>query len=131
MKENLMTTYKTRISSWAIGGLSILALAACTTTGNVERGALGGAAAGAAVGAGVGAVSGDVKVGEGAAAGAVVGGIIGGITGKNKDKTMHGGTQSAPILDRSTQYYDENTGRYYFYEKGTSRTFYANGEPRS
>ncbi len=111
--------------------LATMSLAACTTTGNVERGALGGAAAGAAVGAGVGAISGDVKVGEGAAAGAVVGGIIGAISGNNKDKVQNGGTTSAPILDRSTRYFDESTGRYYFYERGTSRTFYENGQYRS
>jgi len=115
------------------GALSLVALsfAACTTTGNVERNALGGAAAGAAVGAGVGAVSGDVKVGEGAAAGAVVGGVIGAIRGNNKDKATVGGTVQAPILDKTTRYYDDNTNRYYYFEKGTSRTFYENGERRS
>jgi hypothetical protein len=38
--------------------VTTLSLAACTTTQNVERNALGGAAAGAAIGAGVGAVAG-------------------------------------------------------------------------
>ena len=110
--------------------LAVLSLAACTTTQNTERDALKGAAAGAAVGAGVGAVSGDVKVGEGAAAGAVVGGVIGALSGRNKDKEIQGGTVAAPNLDKSTRYQDAN-GRYYYYERGTNRTFYENGEYRS
>lgn len=110
--------------------LAALSMAACTTTQNVERDALRGAAAGAAVGAGVGAVSGDVKVGEGAAAGAVVGGIIGAIQGNKKDKDIQGGTVAAPNLDKSTRYQDAN-GRYYYYERGTNRTFYENGQYRS
>lgn len=122
-----MTTFiKTGVLS-----LAALSIVACTTTGNVERNALGGAAAGAAVGAGVGAVSGDVKVGEGAAAGAVVGGIIGAIRGSNKDAKTVGGTTQAAILDKSTRYFDDNSKRYYYFEKGTSRTFYENGERRS
>jgi len=111
--------------------LAALSIAACTTTGNVERNAAGGAAAGAAVGAGVGAVSGDVKVEEGAAAGAVVGGIIGAIRGNQKDKEINGGTVQAPNLDKTTRYYDDSTNRYYYFEKGTSRTFYENGQRRS
>lgn len=111
--------------------LASLSIVACTTTGNVERNAIGGAAAGAAIGAGVGAVSGDVKVGEGAAAGAVVGGLIGAIKGTNKDAKVNGGTTQAAILDKSTRYYDDNTKRYYYFEKGTSRTFYENGERRT
>lgn len=111
--------------------LAALSIVACTTTGNVERNALGGAAAGAAVGAGIGAVSGDVKVGEGAAAGAVVGGLIGAISGNKKDKAMNGGTIQAPILDKTTRYFDDNSNRYYYFERGTSRTFYENGERRS
>lgn len=110
--------------------LAIMSLAACTTTQNVERDALKGAAAGAAVGAGVGAVSGDVKVGEGAAAGAVVGGIIGALSGNKKDRELNGGTTAAPVLDTSTRYQDAN-GRFYYYERGTNRTYYENGERRS
>ena len=43
---------------------------------------------------------------------------------------MNGGTTAAPILDKSTRYYDEKTGRYYYYERGTQRTFYENGQRR-
>lgn len=120
----------TNLFKTGLVALAALSFAACTTTQNVERGALGGAAAGAAVGAGVGAVSGDVKVGEGAAAGAVVGGVIGAIRGNNQDRRIQGGTTAAANLDRSTRYYDESTGRYYFYERGTGRTFYENGQYR-
>jgi uncharacterized membrane protein len=111
--------------------LATLSLAACTTTGQVERNAGYGAAAGAAIGAGVGAISGDVSVGEGAAIGAVIGGVSGAVVGHNKDKAQYGGTTSAPILDRSTRYFEESTGRYYFYERSTGRTFYENGQYRS
>ncbi|MEP3655861.1 MAG: YMGG-like glycine zipper-containing protein [Litorimonas sp.] len=121
----------THILKLASLGLASVAFAACTTTGNVERNAAGGAAAGAAIGAGVGAVSGDVKVGEGAVAGAVVGGIVGAVRGNKKDKDMNGGTTSRPNLDKTTRYYDDVTGRYYYYEQGTSRTFYENYESRS
>lgn len=112
-------------------GLASLAFAACTTTGNVEKNAAGGAAAGAAVGAGIGAISGDVKTGEAAIAGAVVGGVVGALRGNKKDQQINGGTVQRPTLDKTTKYYDDQTNRYYYYEKGTSRTFYENYELRS
>jgi phage tail tape-measure protein len=121
----------THIFKLASLGLASVAFAACTTTGNVERNAAGGAAAGAAIGAGIGAISGDVKTSEGAIAGAVIGGIVGGVRGNNKDKEMNGGTTQRPVLDKTTRYYDDQTGRYYYYEQGTSRTFYENYERRS
>ena len=111
--------------------LASVAFAACTTTGNVERNAAGGAAAGAAIGAGVGAISGDVGVGEGAAVGAVLGGVAGAIHGNNKDKNSIGSTAQRPVLDKSTRYYDDQTGRYYYYEQGTSNTYYENFERRT
>lgn len=121
----------THIFKLASLGFASIAFAACTTTGNVEKNAAGGAAAGAAIGAGIGAVSGDVKTGEGAIAGAVIGGAVGAIVGNNKDKKVNGGTEARPTLDKSTRYYDDATGRYYYYEMGTSRTFYENYERRS
>ena len=108
-----------------------LAFVACTTTGNVEKNAGYGAAAGAAVGAGIGAISGDVKTGEAAIAGAVIGGVIGGIKGNKKDQQINGGTLQKATLDKTTRYFDDQTQRYYYYEKGTSRTFYENGQLRS
>lgn len=112
-------------------GLASLTFAACTTTGNVERNAGGGAVAGAAIGAGVGAISGDVKVSEGAAVGAVLGGVAGAIRGNSKDKETIGGTAQRPTLDKSTRYYDDQTGRYYYYAQGTNHTYYENYERRS
>ena len=129
-KRGTFEVNMTHIIKTGLVALAALSFAACTTTENVERNALGGAAAGAAIGAGVGAISGDVKVGEGAAAGAVVGGIIGAIRGNNQDKRIQGGTVARANLDKSTRYYDESTGRYYYYEMGTSRTFYENGQYR-
>lgn len=110
--------------------LTAISLAACTTTGQVERNAAGGAALGAAIGAGIGAISGDVGVGEGAAAGAVVGGVVGASRGNQIDREQNGGTTAAPILDKANPMRDAN-GRIYYHERGTSRTFYANGERRT
>lgn len=121
----------TRILKLAVLTLTTGALAACTTTGETERGAGYGAATGAAIGAGVGAVSGDVGVGEGAVIGAVIGGVAGGVVGNNRDKARNGSTTMRPNLDRSTRYYDDRTNRYYYYEQGTSRTFYENYELRT
>jgi len=112
-------------------GFVAIAFTACTTTGNIERNAAGGAFLGAAAGAAIGAVSGDVKVSEGAAAGAAIGGTAGAIRGSNQDARINGGTSARPNLDKTTRYYDDNTGRYYYYEMGTSRTFYENYERRS
>lgn len=112
-------------------GAAALSFAACTTTGNTERGAGYGALAGAALGAGVGAISGDVSVGEGAAIGAAGGAVVGGIQGRNKDAAQGTPTTMSPILDKSTRYYDENTRRYYYFERGTNRTFYENGQRRT
>lgn len=111
-------------------GFTSLAFMACSTTGNVERNAGAGAAIGAAVGAGIGAISGDVGVTEGAAIGAGVGGAAGAYKGYRDDQAQGTPTSMAPNLDRSTRYFDEPTGRYYFYEQGTNRTYFENGELR-
>ena len=87
-------------------GLATMALGACTTTGETERGAGYGAVAGAAIGAGVGAISGDVGVTEGAVIGGVVGGVAGGVYGNNRDKARNGSVQPRASLDKSTRYYD-------------------------
>ena len=114
----------------AVASAAALSFAACTTTGEVERSATYGAAGGAAIGAGVGAISGDVSVGEGAAIGAGVGAVAGAIHGANKDRRYNGGTTARPDLT-GQRYYEESTGRYYRYERGTGRTFYENGQYRS
>ena len=67
----------------------------------------------------------------GGIAGAVIGGVIGGIKGNKKDQQINGGTLQKATLDKTTRYFDDQTQRYYYYEKGTSRTFYENGQLRS
>ena len=111
--------------------LAALSFAACTTTGNVERNAAYGAVAGALAGAVIGNNAGDGDAGKGALIGAGVGATAGGVYGYGKDQKQGTPTTQAPMLDKSTRYFDENTRRYYYFEHGTSRTFYENGERRS
>lgn len=111
--------------------LAAFSFAACTTTGNVEKNAAYGAAAGAVAGAVIGNNTGDGDAGEGAMIGAGVGAAAGAVYGYSKDQKAGTTTTQAPILDKSTRYYDESTNRYYYFERGTSRTFYENGERRS
>ena len=111
--------------------LAALSFAACTTTGNVERNVTYGAVAGALAGAVIGNNAGDGDAGKGALIGAGVGATVGGVYGYGKDQKQGTPTTQAPILDKSTRYFDENTRRYYYFERGTSRTFYENGERRS
>lgn len=115
------------------GALTVAALsfAACTTTGNVERNAAYGAAAGALAGAIIGNNTGNSNAGEGALIGAGIGAAAGGIYGHSKDQRQGTPTTQAPMLDKSTRYFDENSRRYYYFERGTSRTFYENGERRT
>ena len=112
--------------------LSLMSLAACTTTGNTEKGAAIGAASGAIIGAVIGNNTGSGDAGTGAAIGAVVGGVGGAVVGREKDKRLEQGRGDYyPDLDKSTRYYDEATGRYYFRERGTSNSYYENGERRT
>jgi uncharacterized protein YcfJ len=103
--------------------ISILALcalaAACGTTpgGRAVSGAVIGGATGAAIGNNVG----DGDAGRGAAIGAVVGAIGGAAT------TPSTNTQ-APSFNRRERF-DERSGRYYFYDPGTQRYYYENGQP--
>jgi phage tail tape-measure protein len=93
---------------------------ACTTTGNVERGAAGGAALGALAGAVIGNNTGSGSASKGALVGAVVGGAAGAAVGAEKDRR---------VTD-TRQYYDERAGRYYYYDPRTQRYYWENGEPR-
>ena len=111
-------------------GLSAFAFTACTTTGNVEKNAAYGAAGGAVAGAVIGNNTGDGDAGEGALIGAAVGAAAGAGYGYIKDQRQGTPTTMRPNLSEQS-YYDENTGRYYRYEKGTNRTFYENGQQRS
>lgn len=105
---------------------TVLMLPACTTTGNTERGAVTGAAAGAVVGAIIGNNTGSGDASTGAAIGAVVGGAGGAYAGSQKDKQMtnrmhHNGAKL---------YYEENTGRYFWVDAKTGKTYYENGDFR-
>lgn len=113
-----------------IATASILGLAACTTTGNVEKnaalGAAGGAIAGAIIGNNVG--SGDAKTG--AAIGAVVGGAGGAYAGNQKDKAIGEGTRTRQRANGQPLYFDQGAGRYYYFDESRGRTYFENGELR-
>jgi len=125
--------------------VSLMALGACTTTGNTEKGAAIGAATGAVVGAVIGNNTGSGDAGTGAAIGAVVGGVGGAVIGHEKDKKMNqhpGNYQSGsyPSGNQSTSvrhhtggqqlYYDNQTGRYYYFDQTSGKTYYENGDFR-
>ncbi len=107
----------------ALAGAGLLA-AACTTTGNVERNAVGGAGLGAIAGAVIGNNVGSGDAGTGAAIGAAIGGTAGAIRGCRQD-----GSCGANSTSRR-QYYDQRAGRYYYYDQRTGRYFWENGQPR-
>jgi len=117
---------------YMIGTTAILALSACTTTGNVERnaaiGAAGGAIAGAVIGNNVGA--GDAKTG--AAIGAIAGAAGGAAVGAEKDKNVNEGTRLRNDARASGEelYFEESTGRYYYFDAERGRTYYKNGQLR-
>lgn len=107
-------------------------LAACTSSGNTERGALGGAALGAAAGTIIGNNSGGGDAGTGAAIGAVVGGAGGAYVGHEQDR--NNGEPRAAVADRGpngeTLRYDRRADRYYYEDRRSGRTYWANGELR-
>lgn len=107
----------------ALAGAGVLT-AACTTTGNVERGSVSGAA----IGALAGAVLGNNVGGGSAATGAVIGAAIGGSAGAVRGCQQDGACGAAPVSRR--QYYDERTRQYYFYDQRTGRFYYENGQPK-
>lgn len=109
---------------------AMMSLTACTTTGNVEEKAAIGAAAGALTGAVIGNNVGDGDAGTGAAIGAVVGGVGGAYVGREKDKAMGEPTRIRQPADGQKLYYEEQTGRYFFVDEATGRTYYRNGEYR-
>ncbi len=74
--------------------IAVSALSACTTTGNVERDALGGAALGALGGAAIGEI-----VGGDAGDGAIVGGIVGGVAGAQHGHQRDVNQQGATIIE--------------------------------
>lgn len=95
---------------------------ACTQSGAMERGALGGAVLGGAAGAVIGNNTGDGDADQGAAIGAVIGAAAGAYAGCVEDG------RCGSVASRR-QHYDQRTGRYYFSDPQSGRLFYENGDP--
>lgn len=130
----------------------VLALAGCETTNGGDSAAtkgIFGALAGAAVGAVIGNNAGDGDAQSGALIGAVIGGAGGAYAGCREDggcgaqpKTRnydydYSRQQNipapipAPVQSQSInkrQYFDRNTGRYYYYDPVTRTEYFENGE---
>jgi hypothetical protein len=110
--------------SWiALAGAGLL-VAACSSTGAVERNAAGGAARGARARAGLGNHVGGGAAGTGAALRAPGGGTAGPHKGCRED----GGCGAAAPNRR--QYFDERAGRYYYRDSATGRYYWEDGSPR-
>lgn len=105
-----------------VPALALLAAAACTQSGNMERGALGGAILGGAAGAIIGNNTGDGDADQGAAIGAVIGAAGGAYAGCVRDGRCGGDANRR-------QYYDQRSGRYYFSDPRSGQLFYENGDP--
>ena len=106
--------------------------AACTSSGATERGALGGAIIGAGAGAIIGNNTGNGAAGQGAGIGAATGAIAGGVAGAASDRTNNNdrGYASNRGPDGQELIYDRNSDRYYYVDRRTGRTYWANGEYR-
>lgn len=117
----------------AAAGLA-LGLGACTSTGNTERGALGGAALGAAAGAIIGNNTGSGDAATGAAIGALAGGVGGAIVGHQQDKTQAARQANGRYADRGPNgeelLFDRRANRYYYVDRRDGRTYWANGQYR-
>ena len=86
----------TRRSTLAIGlwAAGTIAVSACATMNNTEKGAISGAAGGAIIGAAVGKANGSTA--KGAIIGAAIGGVAGGLIGRQMDKQAHEIAQDIP-----------------------------------
>ena len=104
-----------------------LAIAGCTSTGNVERNAATGAAIGAVAGAAIGNNVGDGDATRGAAIGGALGGAAGAYHGCRQDGNC--GAQGAGAAVNPREYYDPQRGRYYYYDRAGGRYYYENGQP--
>lgn len=104
-----------------------LAATACTQTGNTERGALTGAILGGAAGAIIGNNTGNGDAGQGAAIGAGAGAIAGGVAGASSDRN---GNRSNVGPNGEALLYDRYADRYYYVDRRSGRTYWANGEYR-
>jgi uncharacterized protein YcfJ len=98
-----------------------LAAAACTQSGNIERGAATGAVLGGVAGAVIGNNTGDGDAAQGAAIGAAVGAAGGAYAGCVRDGRCGGQANRR-------QHYDQRSGRYYFSDPQSGQLFYENGE---
>jgi uncharacterized protein YcfJ len=105
-----------------IVSIAALMAAACTQTGNIERGAAAGAVLGGVAGAVIGNNTGDGDAGQGAAIGAVIGAAGGAYAGCVRDGRCGGNANHR-------QYYDQRSGRYYFSDPRSGQLYYENGEP--
>jgi hypothetical protein len=114
----------------ACAATSLFALGACTSTGNIERNALGGAAIGAAAGSVIGNNTGDGDAGQGAAIGAAIGGAAGAIRGRDQDVNSGEGTRLRQTAQGQQLYYDQRAGRYYYIDANSGRTYWQNGQLR-
>lgn len=122
-----------KIPALAAAIAAITAAAACTSTGNTERGALAGAALGGLAGAAIGNNTGSGDASTGAAIGALAGGVGGAAVGAQQDRTLEAqqgagqvraGPNGEPLL------FDRNANRYYYVDRRSGRTYWANGEYR-
>jgi uncharacterized protein YcfJ len=114
-----------RLALIATMASAALFAAACSQTGNVERGAATGAVLGGVAGAVIGNNTGSGDAATGAAIGAAVGAIGGAYAGCVQDGRCGAGQSRV----NARQYYDERSGRYYFRDPQSGRYFYENGEP--
>ena len=116
----------------AISASSLMAIgmAACTSTGNTERGVLSGAVLGGAAGAIIGNNTGSGDAGQGAAIGAATGAIAGGVVGNSKDRQQTNQNQIQTGPNGEALIYDRNSNRYYYVDRRSGRSYWANGEYR-
>ncbi len=107
----------------SIASAALLA-AACTQTGNMERGAATGAVLGGVAGAVIGNNVGDGDAATGAAIGAAVGAAGGAYAGCVRDGRC--GNNGQQVNRRES--YDARSGRYYFRDPQSGQYYYENGE---
>ena len=107
-----------------IASVAALMATACTQSGQIERGALGGAVLGGAAGAIIGNNTGSGDAGQGAAIGAAIGAAGGAYAGCVRDGRCGGSGQQ-----NTREYYDQRSGRYYFRDARSGQYFYENGQP--
>lgn len=115
-----------KIIAISAGALAALAVAACTQSGNTERGAVTGGLLGAAAGAIIGNNTGSGDAGQGAAIGAATGAIAGGVAGASSDRNTQAqyGPNGEPLL------YDSYARRYYYVDRRSGRSYWSNGDYR-